>query len=81
MLVGLAPAASRSQVKHLTTEPLRSLWTGLICVQTFLKSKPGLYLRLLNEKIFFLFLNQNICRGYSKEPSQRAPKTYAKSYR
>ena len=36
------------------------------------------------QKIIFLFLNQNICCGYSKEPSQRDdsfvhPKTYAKT--
>ena len=27
-------------------------------------------LRVCNRKLIFLFLNQNICRGYSKEPSQ-----------
>ena len=31
---------------------------------------PGLQLRVRNEKLIFLFLNQNICCGYSKEPSQ-----------
>ena len=38
----------------------------------FIKSytKPGLKLRLPNEKLFFFFLNQIICCGYSKEPSQ-----------
>ena len=30
----------------------------------------GLWLRVGNKKIIFLFLNQNICCGYSKEPSQ-----------
>ena len=30
----------------------------------------GFNLRVCDEKIFFLFLNQNICCGYSKEPSQ-----------
>ena len=30
----------------------------------------GLELRVCNEKIIFLFLDQNICCGYSKEPSQ-----------
>ena len=30
----------------------------------------GLQIRLRNWKIFSLFLNQNICCGYSKEPSQ-----------
>ena len=27
-------------------------------------------LRVHNENLIFLFLNQNICCGYSKEPSQ-----------
>ena len=31
----------------------------------------GLLLRVRKRKIIFLFLNQNICCGYSKEPSQR----------
>ena len=30
----------------------------------------GLQLKVCNRKIIFLFLNQNICCGYSKEPSQ-----------
>ena len=29
----------------------------------------GLQLRLHIQKLFFLFLNQNVCCGYSKEPS------------
>ena len=29
-----------------------------------------LNIRVHNRKIFFVFLNQNICCGYSKEPSQ-----------
>ena len=31
---------------------------------------PGLWLRVSTRKIIFLFLNQNICCGYSKELSQ-----------
>ena len=31
----------------------------------------GLQIRVCNGKLFFLFLNQNICCGYSKEPSHR----------
>ena len=27
--------------------------------------------RVCNEKLIFLFVNKNICCGYSKEPSQR----------
>ena len=30
----------------------------------------GLQFKMHNRKIIFLFLNQNICCGYSKEPSQ-----------
>ena len=30
----------------------------------------GLYLRVRNENLIFLILNQNVCCGYSKEPSQ-----------
>ena len=31
---------------------------------------PGLKIRVCNQKLIFLFLNQYICCGYSKEPSQ-----------
>ena len=31
---------------------------------------PGLKLRVRTKKLIFLFLNQNTCCGYSKEPSQ-----------
>ena len=31
----------------------------------------GLQIRVHTGKLFFLILNQNICCGYSKEPSQR----------
>ena len=30
----------------------------------------GLQINVRTWKLFFLFLNQNICCGYSKEPSQ-----------
>ena len=30
----------------------------------------GLQLRVRTKKLIFLFLSQNICCGYSKEPSQ-----------
>ena len=30
----------------------------------------GPQIRVLSGKLFFLFLNENICCGYSKEPSQ-----------
>ena len=35
-----------------------------------LKHLSGLKLRVCIEKLIFLFLNQNICCGYSKERSQ-----------
>ena len=34
------------------------------------KPKPGPQIRVPNWKLIFWFLNQNICCGYSKEPSQ-----------
>ena len=36
----------------------------------FTKVDAGLKIRVRNENLFFLFLNQNICCGFSKEPSQ-----------
>ena len=33
-------------------------------------NNSGPQIRVCNWKLFFLFLNQNICCGYSKEPSQ-----------
>ena len=35
------------------------------------RDNSELWLRVLNQNLFFLFLNQNMCCGYSKEPSQR----------
>ena len=32
--------------------------------------ESGLQIRVCNLKLFFLFLNQNTCCGYSKEPSR-----------
>ena len=34
-------------------------------------NQSGHYLRVPTKKLIFLFLNQNICCGYSKEPYQR----------
>ena len=44
----------------------------LMCVHTVRAQTTltGLKLRVRNENLIFLFLNQNICCGYSKEPSQ-----------
>ena len=33
------------------------------------QAHPGPQIRVRNRKLFSLFLNQNICCGYSKEPS------------
>ena len=39
-------------------------------VGTLGDNQTGLKSRVRNENLIFLFLNQNICCGYSKEPSQ-----------
>ena len=39
-------------------------------VQTEVSSRSGLKFRVHNRKITFLFLNQNIYCGFSKDPSQ-----------
>ena len=43
-----------------------------VCRPTlFYSCRPsGLQIRVCTGKLFFLFLSQNICCGYSKEPSQ-----------
>ena len=33
-------------------------------------NKPGIQIRAHTGKLYFLFLNRNICCGYSKEPSK-----------
>ena len=38
--------------------------------QTGVKHDAGLQIRVRTEKLLVLFFNQNICCGYSKEPSQ-----------
>ena len=35
----------------------------------YVKSNIGVQIRVCNEEFTFFFLNQNICYGYSKEPS------------
>ena len=55
---------------------LKGFWTvALLEFYCTIPSKAksgeaGLKLRVRNEKLIFLNLNQNICCGYSKEPSQ-----------
>ena len=47
---------------------------ALLFLQTYLylneRCRPDLLLRLRTKMLIFLFLIQNICCGYSKEPSQ-----------
>ena len=60
--------------------PSKGYLTGLMQVSTLnvsltriLHKKPYVadpQIRMRNRKLFFLFLNQNICCGYSKEPSR-----------
>ena len=52
--------------------PLRKPFLQATSVRNFKRFTigPGLKLRVCIEKIIFLSLNQNICCGYSKEPSQ-----------
>ena len=49
-----------------------SLICTVISYKFYLSISAGrTYVKSINEKnLFFLFLNQNICCGYSKEPSQ-----------
>ena len=49
------------------------------------RKNAGLELRVRHRKTIFLFLNQNICCGYSKEPSRwdgslEHPKHMQKNY-
>ena len=58
---------------HLLFKNLRRKYTELIrpFKKTIsLKDIAGLQIRVRIEKLFSLFLIQNICCGYSKEPSQ-----------
>ena len=60
--------------KGTLAETLKKNWgfQVRVLVQWILSShhSSGLKLRVCNRKIIFLFLIQNICCGYSKEPSQ-----------
>ena len=56
--LGKVTTRKRFQCRH---------WTDRYRVRRV--SNPGPQLRVCNWKLFFLFLNQNICCGYSKEPS------------
>ena len=69
---------------HYWRNPKQLLLRVLNYCESRLSLSTGLKLRVRKENLFFLFLNQNICCGYSKEPSQSirrffwAPKTYIK---
>ena len=52
--------------KKLLIKLIQNICLFLIPIITY----AGLELRGHNENFIFLFLNQNICCGYSKEPSQ-----------
>ena len=45
--------------------PIGDPWDGVF---NPLLTLTGLLLRVRNENLIYLFLNQNICCGYSKEP-------------
>ena len=52
----------------------KCLFIGINCICKFRYLRltcAGPQIRVHNRKLFFLFLNQNICCGYSKEPSMR----------
>ena len=59
-----------------TVYPLQTKFAGGIIISTLSLlfssqfSCADLKIRVHTEKLFFSFLNQNICCGYSKEPSQ-----------
>ena len=46
-------------------EILNKSWQTLLCI-----TWSGLQIRVNNWKLIFLFINQNICCGYLKEPSR-----------
>ena len=60
-------------IKHFYSQRLWEFGQDLIrgCPRSFhTKLYTGLKLRMCTKKLTFLFLNQNICCGYSKELSQ-----------
>ena len=64
----LAPTPPLKLQLHVQT-----VLTSLLCLLKHLCSNthhPGLLIRVCNQKSIFLFLNRNICCGYSKERSQ-----------
>ena len=52
---------------HMCLFQGNSIWFS---VSMSIQGSPGLKIRVCTKKLIFLFLIQNICCGYSKEPSQ-----------
>ena len=46
------------------------IWHIDDCGKVFKDAPAGFKLRVCNENLILLYLDQNICLGYSKEPSQ-----------
>ena len=59
-------AGSNISITFTVCEKNAELWW---CSSILQEHYPGPQIRVGNGKLFFLFLNQNICYGYSKEPS------------
>ena len=55
---------------ELRSQHIVWLWWAPVTCTCKLILRPGLKLWVCTKKLFFLFLNQNICCGYSKEPCQ-----------
>ena len=49
--------------EEITSSNIQNYWFKKVSIRPSVKS-------VYQKKYFFLFLNQNICCGYSKEPSQ-----------
>ena len=62
-ILGLGAMCS---VKNMARTFSFSLGVRIVCKRV----TTGLQIRVRVRKLFFLFLSQNICCGYSKEPSQ-----------
>ena len=72
-LTGACPGLSESTLVKML-HCWKNLMSRLICCYLSTPCRKfqhsGLQIRVRTRKLFFLFLNQNICCGYSKESSQ-----------
>ena len=59
----------REKQQKTDTHTTTRIWTSKLIAKPE-RSDPGLQIRVLIVKLLSLFLNQSICYGYSKEPSQ-----------